>query len=106
MPGFEAVTAPFWVIPYQSHWTKTTISNHTISRIFYNFKSGFGQYSRLFARGIKKAINADPEFKKTKFYLILGVPLSPLKKKNGEYGIVKTGIEKNSQGNEQPDISE
>ena len=85
IPGYDAVTAPFWVIPYQSHWTKTTVSNHTISRIFYSFKSGFNQYSRLFARGIKKAIKSDPQIKKVKFDLILGVPLSPRKKKNKEF---------------------
>lgn len=88
IPGYECVTAPFWVIPYQSHWTKTTIRQHTISRIFYNFKAGFSQYARLFARGIKKAMQAEPKMTKVKFDLVLGVPLSPRKKKK-EFDRVK-----------------
>lgn len=89
IPGYECIIAPFWVIPYQSHWTKTTIRQHTISRIFYNFKAGFSQYTRLFARGIKKAIQAEPKMTKVRFDLILGIPLSPRKKKSKEFDRVK-----------------
>lgn len=82
--GYVCITAPFWVIPYQSHWIKMTIRKHTISRIFYNFKAGFKQYTRLFSRGIKKAIESEPKMRNVKFNLILGVPLSPRKKKDKE----------------------
>ena len=89
IPGYNKFTAPFWVIPYQSHWTWMRIRKHPISRIFYNFKSGFYQYTRLFARGIKKAIDTNPEMENVKFYLILGVPLSPRKKRHREFDRVK-----------------
>jgi predicted amidophosphoribosyltransferase len=84
IPCYERVVSPFWIIPYQSHWTKTSIKNHIISRIFYSFKAGYTYYSRLFARGIKKAINDDPVMRIVKFDYILGVPLSPEKIHHGE----------------------
>ena len=62
-----------------------TISEHTISRVFYSFKSGFNQYGRLFARGIEKAIANEPKMKIVKFDLMLSVPLSPKKKKLMEF---------------------
>jgi len=79
--GYERVVSPFWIIPYQSHWTKTSIRRHVISRIFYAFKAGYTVYTRLFARGIKKAIENDPIMGKVKYNYMLGVPLSPEKKK-------------------------
>lgn len=82
--GYEATVSPFWIIPYQSHWTKTSISKHAISRIFYNFKSGITLYGQLFASAIKKAIDNDPRFAGKKFDFILGVPLSPKKRDRGE----------------------
>ena len=87
--GYASITAPFWVIPYQSHWTKMTIRQHTVSRVFYNFKAGFRQYARLFSRGIKEAIRADPKMRNVKYDLMPGVPLSPRKKKNREIDRVK-----------------
>lgn len=89
IPGYVRITAPFWVIPHQSNWTKTTIRQHTISRIFYNFKAGVRQYAKLFSRGIKKAIDAEPVMKSVKFDLLLGVPISPLKEKQEEFDRVK-----------------
>ena len=84
IPRVEQVVAPFWIIPRQSHWMKKTITEHPISRIFYDFKSGYQAYSRLFAFGIQKAIENDPRFNNIQFDFILGVPLSPEKKKNNE----------------------
>lgn len=89
IPGYETFTAPFWVIPHRSYWTKTRIRKHTISKIFYSFKAGFSQYTRLFARGIREAIETHPDMKNVDFDLILGVPLSPKKKKNEEFDRVK-----------------
>jgi hypothetical protein len=71
IPEYEGVVSPFWIIPYQSHWTKTSISQHIVSRIFYSFKSGYTLYGRLFARGIKKAIENDPLLQQVKFDCIL-----------------------------------
>jgi predicted amidophosphoribosyltransferase len=84
IPAYEGVVSPFWIIPRQSHWTKTSISQHIVSRIFYSFKSGYTLYGRLFARGIKKAIENDPLLQQVKFDCILGVPLSPRKRSRGE----------------------
>jgi predicted amidophosphoribosyltransferase len=84
IPGYERLVSPYWIIPYQSHWTTMSIRRHVISRIFYSFKSGYKVYARLFARGIRKVIRNDQVMGKVKFDCILGVPLSPKKKKEGE----------------------
>lgn len=84
IPLIEQVVAPFWIIPRQSHWMTKTITEHPISRIFYDFKSGYKAYAALFAFGIMKAIENDPRFNGVRFDFILGVPLSPEKKKNNE----------------------
>jgi predicted amidophosphoribosyltransferase len=84
IPGYEGIVSPFWIIPHQSHWTKISIRKHVISRIFYSFKAGYKVYTRLFARGIQKAIENDPKIRKVKFDCILGIPLSPKKKEHGE----------------------
>jgi len=84
IPFIEQVVSPFWIIPRQSHWMKKTITAHPISRIFYDFKSGYKAYARLFAFGIMKAIENDARFNNIRFDFILGVPLSPDKKKNNE----------------------
>ena len=84
IPLIEQVVAPFWIIPRQSHWMKKTITQHPISRIFYDFKSGYKSYARLFAFGILKALENDSRFTNVRFDHILGVPLSPEKKKNNE----------------------
>jgi len=84
IPGYEKLVSPYWIIPYQSHWTTMSIRRHVISRIFYSFKSGYKVYARLFARGICKVIRNDSVMGKVKFDCILGVPLSPKKKKEGE----------------------
>jgi len=82
--GYEGIVSPFWIIPYQSHWTKTSIRKHVLSRIFYNFKAGYTLYGTLFARAIKKAIGNDPSMKGIKYDYMMGVPLSPKKRKQGE----------------------
>jgi hypothetical protein len=79
----EQVISPFWIIPRQSHWMKKTISEHPISRIWYDFKSGYTAYAKLFAFGILKAMENDPRFN-AQFDFVLGVPLSPEKKRNNE----------------------
>ena len=89
IPGYVRVISPFWIIPKQSHWTRTSIRKHVISKIFYSFKSGYTLYIRLFARGIIKAIKNDPVAKQVKFDYMLGIPLSPKKKKEGEIDRVR-----------------
>lgn len=85
IPNIEEITSPFWIIPRQSHWIKKTITEHPISDMFYSFKSGYRYYSRLFAFGIIKAIDSHPRLRKVSFDYILGIPLSPDKKKYGEF---------------------
>ena len=89
IPGYERIVSPFWIIPRQSHWTRSSIRKHVISRIFYSFKAGYTLYTRLFARGIIKAMKNDPVMKKVKFDYMLGVPISPKKKKRGEIDRVR-----------------
>lgn len=84
IPNIEEITAPFWIIPRQQHWMKKTVSEHPLSDVFYSFKSGYEKYARLFAFGIIKAIHSHPKLSKTDFDCILGVPLSPNKKRNHE----------------------
>ena len=84
IPSLDLIVSPFWVIPRQSHWMKKTITEHPISRIFYDFKLGYKAYAKLFAYGILRAIENDPRFSNIRFDYILGVPLSPEKKKNHE----------------------
>ena len=79
----KETTSAFWIIPRQAHWMKKTITQHPISEMFYDFKSGYYYYSNLFAFGILKAIDYHPRFK-IKFDYVLGIPLSPDKKKSGE----------------------
>lgn len=83
IPVIDQVVSPFWIIPRQSHKMKMSISEHPISRLWYDFKSGYEAYARLFAFGILKAIENDARFN-VQFDFILGVPLSPEKKKNNE----------------------
>lgn len=87
--GYKTEVSPFWIIPRQSYWMNTSISKHNISRYFYDFKSGVTLYNHLFASGIKKALDNDSRFAGVKFDCILGVPLSPKKKKNREVDRVK-----------------
>lgn len=75
IPIIEHVVAPFWIIPRQSHWMSKTITEHPISRFFYDFKSGYAAYAPLFAFGILRALENDPRFSNVKFDFILGVPL-------------------------------
>ena len=84
IPSLEQIISPYWIIPRQSHWMKRTISEHPISRIFYDFKSGYKAFARLFANGIFKEIQDDTRFNSVRFDYILAVPLSPEKKKNHE----------------------
>ena len=81
--NIKEITSAFWIIPRQSHWMRRTITQHPISEMFYDFKSGYHYYSNLFAFGILKAIDYHPRFK-VKFDYILGIPLSPDKRKSGE----------------------
>ena len=75
------ITSPFWIIPRQSHWIKKSISEHPLSQMFYSFKAGYEKYSMLFGLGILQAISYHQGFDVTKFDYILGIPLSPDKKK-------------------------
>tara|TARA_Y100000310_G_scaffold335051_1_gene416167 strand:+ start:2517 stop:3638 length:1122 start_codon:yes stop_codon:yes gene_type:complete len=83
-PYIEQSISPFWVLPYQSHWIKTNIRQHAISQIIYAFKAGYKKYANLLALGIKKEIEIDPIFNEITFDFIVGIPLSPKKKTNGE----------------------
>lgn len=78
------IVSPFLIIPRQSHLNNKTISEHTISKMFYRFKSGNKYYSRVFAYGIIKAIEKNSHFNSYKFDYILGIPLSPEKIENNE----------------------
>jgi len=84
MSNIKEISSAFWVIPRQAHWMRKTITQHPISEMFYDFKSGYYYYSNLFGFGILKAIEYHPRFK-VNFNYILGIPLSPDKKKNGEF---------------------
>ena len=63
---------------------KLTYTEHTISRIFYAFKSGYELYANLFAEAIVIALRRDPQLSKIKFDFIVNIPLSPDKQKAGE----------------------
>jgi predicted amidophosphoribosyltransferase len=52
---------------------------------FYSFKAGYKSFARLFAYGILKAIRNHPQMARLKYDRILGVPLSPRKKEDGEF---------------------
>ncbi|MEX2706783.1 MAG: phosphoribosyltransferase [Candidatus Freyrarchaeum guaymaensis] len=78
------IISPFWIIPKQSWWMKLSHTQHTPSKFFYSFKSGYPLYSHLFAEGIITAIKRDPLFSKLKFDYIINIPLSPDKKEAGE----------------------
>lgn len=83
--NIEQSISPFWVIPYQSHWIKTNIRQHAVSQIIYAFKAGYKKYAHLLALGIKKEMDIDPVFNEINFDCIVGIPLSPKKKANGEF---------------------
>ncbi len=82
--GLEGIISPFWIIPKQSWWMKLSHTQHTPSKFFYSFKSGYQLYSRLFAEGIVIAIKRNSFFSKLKFDYITNIPLSPDKKGAGE----------------------
>jgi hypothetical protein len=84
IPGIKKIVSPFWIIPRQSWWMKRTYTKHPISKFFYAFKAGYGDYARLFAEGIIIAMERNEFLKNVQFDFIINIPLSPDKKDNGE----------------------
>ena len=81
----KELISPFWIVPRQSHWYYNSISEHSISGMFYRFKSGNKCYARVFAFGILKALSKNSRFKKAQLDYIIGIPLSPEKINDNEF---------------------